>query len=148
MLFKLILMLTLVPMLELVILLQVHHAVASAWGTGVGLAVTIGTIGVTGILGATLARQQGVQIIRELKTQIGGGHPPARAVVDGVMVLVGAALLLTPGFLTDLLGFSLLVPMTRAVYRKAFREWIRNKLQRGDVNVFFVGSKPVDKSTM
>jgi UPF0716 protein FxsA len=59
MLLYLILILTVVPVLELVIILQVHHAIASSWGSGMGLLVTIGTIAVTGIAGATLARQQG-----------------------------------------------------------------------------------------
>ena len=135
MLLYLILILTVVPALELVIILQVHHAIASSWGSGMGLLVTIGTIAVTGIAGATLARQQGMSVLRELQKQMGQGQLPGQALMDGVLILIGAALLLTPGFLTDVLGFSLLIPLTRSAYRKLLRRWIRGKMQRGDVFV-------------
>jgi UPF0716 protein FxsA len=135
MLLYLILILTVVPVLELVIILQVHHAIASSWGSGMALLVTIGTIAVTGIAGATLARHQGMSVLRELQKQMGQGEMPGQALMDGVLILIGAALLLTPGFLTDVLGFSLLVPVTRSAYRKLLRRWVRGKMQRGDVHV-------------
>ena len=135
MLLYLILLLTVGPVLELVIILQVHHAIASSWGSGMALLVTIGTIAVTGIAGATLARHQGMSVLRELKKQMRRGELPGQALMDGVLILIGAALLLTPGFLTDVLGFSLLVPVTRSAYRKLLRRWVRRKMQRGDVFV-------------
>ncbi len=135
MLLYLILLLTVVPFLELVIILQVHHAIASSWGSGMALLLTIGTIAVTGIAGATLARHQGMSVLRELQERMGQGELPGQALIDGVLILIGAALLLTPGFLTDVLGFSLLVPVTRSAYRKLLRRWVRRKMQRGDVFV-------------
>jgi UPF0716 protein FxsA len=140
MLLYLILILTVVPVLELVIILQVHHAIASSWGSGMGLLVTIGTIAVTGIAGATLARHQGMSVLRELQERMGQGELPGQALMDGVLILIGAALLLTPGFLTDVLGFSLLVPVTRSAYRKLLHRWIRRKMQRGDVFVTVAAS--------
>jgi UPF0716 protein FxsA len=121
----LILLLVLVPVLELVLLLQVHHAIASAWGSGTGLLVTLGTIVLTGVVGAVLARHQGMGVLRELRRRLRDGELPGRELLDGVLILIGAALLLTPGFLTDLLGFSLLVPWTRAGYRHVLRRWLR-----------------------
>ncbi len=135
MLLYLILLFTAVPALELLIILQVHHAIASSWGAGMGLLITIGTIAVTGIAGATLARHQGMSVLRELQERMGQGELPGQALMDGVLILIGAALLLTPGFLTDVLGFSLLVPVTRSAYRKLLRRWVRRKMQRGDVFV-------------
>ena len=135
MLLYLILLLTVVPVLELVIILQVHHAIASSWGSGMALLVTIGTIAVTGIAGATLARHQGMSVLRELQKQMGRGELPGQALMDGVLILIGAALLLTPGFLTDVFGFSLLLPVTRSAYRKLLRRWVRRKMQRRDVFV-------------
>ncbi len=140
MLLYLILLLTTVPVLELVIILQVHHAIASTWGGGMALLVTIGTIAVTGIAGATLARHQGMSVLRELQERMRQGELPGQALMDGVLILVGAALLLTPGFLTDVLGFSLLVPVTRSAYRKLLRRWVRRKMQRGDVFVTVANS--------
>jgi UPF0716 protein FxsA len=131
MLLYLILILTVVPALELVIILQVHHAIASSCGSGMALLLTIGTIAVTGTAGATLARHQGMSVHRELQKQMGRGELPGQTLMDGVLILIGAALLLTPGFLTDVLGFSLLVPVTRSAYRKLLRRWVRRKMQRG-----------------
>jgi len=137
-LFYLILMLTAVPALELVILLQVHHAIASAWSSGSALLITLGAIVLTGVTGAALARQQGLSVLRQLQQQMGQGQLPGQALMDGVLILIGAALLLTPGFLTDLLGFSLLIPLTRALHRQWLRRWVANKVQRGDAQVIFV----------
>lgn len=140
MLFYLILILTVVPLLELVILLQVHHAVASAWGAGTGLLVTLGTIVATGVAGAALARHQGTGVLRQLQERLRQGELPGQPLVDGVLILIGAALLVTPGFLTDLAGFSLLLPVTRSLYRRFLRRWFHRKMQRGDVQVTIVTS--------
>eukprot|EP00913_Durusdinium_trenchii_P028473 g26701.t1 len=131
----LILILVVVPIVELVILLQVHHALASYWGGGISLLLTVGTILVTGVVGATLARQQGVGVFRELRRSLGEGKLPGQALVDGVLILIGAALLLTPGFLTDLFGFSLLIPVSRAGYRKMLHRWWQRKIQEGKLKV-------------
>lgn len=135
----LILLLTVVPALELVILLQVHHAIASVWGSGTALLVTIGSIAVTGVVGAALARHQGIRVLSDLQQRMVQGELPGQALMDGVLILIGAALLLTPGFLTDLFGFSLLIPVTRSWYRNLLSRWIRRKIQRGDVQVMFAG---------
>jgi len=141
MLFYLILLLVLVPIVELVILLQVHHVLASHWGSGVSLLITVGTILVTGVLGAALARQQGISVFRELRRQLDAGKLPGRPLLDGVLILIGAALLLTPGFLTDLFGFSLLIPVTRAGYRKLLLRWFRRKMQTGELQVTILGQQ-------
>ena len=134
MLLRLILILTSVPILELFVLLQVHYAVAARWGNDVGLLVTVGGVVLTGVAGAALARQQGMGVLRSIQESMRRGELPGRALVDGVMVLIGAALLLTPGFLTDALGFSFLIPGTRALHRKFLTRWIRKKLRRGEVH--------------
>ncbi|MFQ5732513.1 MAG: FxsA family protein [Planctomycetaceae bacterium] len=132
MLLYLLLLLIVVPVLELVILLQVHHAVASEWGSPIGLLVSLGTIVVTGVAGAALARHQGIGVWREMQMRLGRGELPGQAAVDGVLILIGAAFLITPGFLTDLLGFSLLVPLTRSWHRRMLIRWFRKKIARGE----------------
>lgn len=141
MLLRLILLLTLVPILELIVLLQVHHAISAAWGPGIGLLVTIGTIALTGIAGAALARRQGLGTLLRLQQSLARGEFPAAPIVDGVLILVGAALLLTPGFLTDILGFILLIPATRTVLRARFRDWIERKIRRGEMQVVVIDAK-------
>lgn len=131
----LILLLTIVPFVELVILLQVHHAVSTAFGPGAGLLATLGTIIVTGVIGAALARQQGLSVLKNLQLSLNRGEVPGSTIADGVLILIGAALLLTPGFLTDLFGFSLLIPLTRIAYRKLLIKWAKQKMLRGEMNV-------------
>jgi UPF0716 protein FxsA len=139
MLLHLILLLTTVPIVELILLLQVHHLIAAHWGFGAGLLVTVGSIAGTGILGAALARHQGLGVLRDLRQSTSRGELPGRALADGVLILVGAALLLTPGFLTDAFGLSLLVPPTRALYRRSLLQWLRRKIERGEIHVHVSG---------
>jgi UPF0716 protein FxsA len=104
-----------IPLIELVLLIEI--------GQRIGTTYTIGIIIVTGVLGATLARQQGLSVIGQLQRETAEGRMPAVPLVDGVLVLIAAIVLLTPGLLTDAVGFALLVP--------AVRRWLRGKvLQR------------------
>lgn len=134
----LLLLFILLPITELVILLQVHQLLAAHWGHGLSLLITVSTIIVTGILGAALARQQGLSVIRDIRQHAGVGRMPGQPLMDGALVLIGAALLLTPGYLSDLIGLSLLIPVSRAGYRSLLRRWLQHKFQTGDwkANVF------------
>lgn len=143
MLIYLILLMTTVPFLELALLFQVHHIVSEAWGGGIALLITLGSVIVTGLIGAALSKQQGIKVLKELQETLNRGEMPGKSIADGVLVLVGAALLLTPGFLTDLFGFSLLIPVTRVFYREMLMRWARKKLQSGEMRVsFFGGTSP------
>ena len=99
-----------IPLIELVILIKV--------GSYIGLWPTILIVVLTGILGAALARHQGFIIINKIKSDINSGRVPAQELIDGLLVLVGGIVLLTPGFLTDLCGFLLLIPQTRSVFKR------------------------------
>ena len=99
-----------VPLIELYIL---HHL-----ANGIGFWETVGLVFATGVLGASLARWQGLSTLARIQTDLSEGHLPGQALLDGAMILVAGALLLTPGILTDLFGFSLLFPPCRYVYRK------------------------------
>lgn len=104
-------------------------------GRIVGLGPTIGLIMLTGIAGAWLARSQGVVILRRIQDETARGQMPATTLLDGALVLVGGLLLLTPGFCTDLLGFSFLVPLTRDLWRKALSLWLQKQVQQGSVTI-------------
>lgn len=104
-------------------------------GRMIGLGATIGLIMLTGAAGAWLARSQGVEILREIQAETARGQMPAIRLIDGVLVLVGGLLLLTPGFFTDALGFSFLVPMTRDLWRKSLNVWLEKQIKRGSVTI-------------
>lgn len=114
MLVKLILIFSIVPLLELMLLIKL--------GGLVGLGMTILLVAGTGIVGITIARQQGLAIISEIKSKFSQGQMPKNELLDGGLVLVGSAMLLTPGLITDTLGFLLIVPFTRPVMRKIVRD--------------------------
>lgn len=108
----------LLPLVELALLIQVGRWIGVLW--------TIAIVAGTGLLGATLARSQGARAWRAIQAELRDGRVPAAAVVDGLLILIGALVLLTPGLLTDLLGFALLAPPTRRV----FRGWLSGRLER------------------
>ncbi len=116
MLFRLLLLFTVVPMVELVLLLIL--ADHTSWYFALALVL------VTGIVGAALARWQGLRCVRRLQQQAAAGQVPADPLMDGLMILVAGALLVTPGVLTDVAGFALLTPPVRSVLkRRARRHW-------------------------
>src|SRR5687767_13106363 len=98
-----------VPIAELAVLIQIGEAIGVWW--------TIALLVVDAVLGSLLARSQGRTVWRRFNEALRSGRPPAREVMDGALVLFGGALLLTPGFLSDILGVLLLLPPTRALVR-------------------------------
>jgi UPF0716 protein FxsA len=105
----LILLFIVVPIAEIYVIIQVGQAIGALW--------TIVLLIADSILGSMLMRSQGRQAWRRFNEAIAAGRPPAREVFDGALVIFGGAFLLTPGFLTDILGLVLLLPPTRALVR-------------------------------
>ena len=101
-----------VPIAELAVIIQVGQAIGVWW--------TIAILVADSILGSLLMRSQGRAVWRRFNAALQAGRVPAREVADGVMVIFGGALLLTPGFLTDVLGLLFLLPPTRAAIRSVF----------------------------
>ncbi|MGZ4159293.1 MAG: FxsA family protein [Neobacillus sp.] len=97
-------------------------------GKLIGALPTLFLILFTGVVGAYLAKKEGIQTIRKAQEQLRNGQIPGEAVLDGICILVGATLLITPGFITDILGFLMLFPPTRTLFKffmkKSFRRWI------------------------
>lgn len=116
MLLRLILLLTIIPLIELTILIEL--------GQRIGAGYTILIILVTGIAGAYLAKSQGMGVLRQAQSDMQEGRMPGNQIVDGLCILVGGAMLLTPGLVTDALGFFLVMPGTRYIVR----EWIKSRL--------------------
>jgi UPF0716 protein FxsA len=99
-----------VPLAELYVILKVGDAIGAIW--------TILLLAADSVLGAILLRTQGRSVWRRFNTALADGKMPHREVIDGVLVVFGGAFLITPGFITDVVGILLLVPPTRAVIRR------------------------------
>jgi UPF0716 protein FxsA len=127
--FRLLLLFIALPALELALLIEI--------GSRIGTAPTIGLIVVTGIVGASMARQQGLRVIGTVQQELGEGRLPAASLLDGLMILVASALLVTPGILTDVFGFLCLVPAFRAVARRAMLSRFERAVREQKVHVHF-----------
>jgi len=115
------------PLLELVLLLRV--------GGWLGWHRALLLVLVTGFVGAALARAQGLALLGRIRRDMTEGRMPAPRILDGVMILVAGALLITPGLITDAVGFLLLVPPVRREIRVWLRRKLEAKLRDGTANV-------------
>ena len=107
-----------VPIVELFLLIEI--------GQRVGTLATVGLIIGTGVVGASLARQQGISTLARLRNDLHAGHLPAEPIFDGVLILLAAVVLITPGVLTDLVGFLCLVP----AYRRFLKRFLKRRFER------------------
>ncbi len=117
------------PMLELILLLQVGEAL----GAGRTFALVI----LTGIVGAILARHEGVRVVTAIQREMAEGHMPAPRLLDGLMILIAGALLITPGLITDAVGFLLLIPPARSAIRGWLRRRFENRMRQQTVDVTY-----------
>lgn len=119
----LILMLIIVPAAEIAILLLS--------GKTIGVLPTLSIIILTGVIGGYLAKKQGLEVVRKFQMDMQYGRVPGEALLDGICILIGGVLLLSPGYITDAVGFLLLIPATRAslkvILLKIFKNWIDKK---------------------
>lgn len=116
----------LLPLVELALLLQVGRLIGLGW--------TLALVIATGFLGATLARRQGLRAWLAIQVELQRGRMPGGALVDGLLILIGGIVLLTPGILTDLAGFALLIPGTRAIVKRLLRRRFERAIDRGDAS--------------
>jgi UPF0716 protein FxsA len=131
MLLNLILLFTLLPFLELYLLL----AVAGTLGVFETLMICL----LTGVAGGYLARREGLAVWNQVREQIGQGRPPAGPLLEAFLVFAGGLLLLTPGIATDLLGFSMVFPLTRRALAGEIARRIQHGLSNGAMQFHVIG---------
>ncbi|MDF7801987.1 FxsA family protein [Pontiellaceae bacterium B1224] len=115
------------PVVELVLLIKLHGIV--------GALPTILLVLLTGIAGASLVRRQGINILSKIQKELNIGNLPAPQMMDGVMILIAGALLVTPGLITDFVGFALLIPFVRERIRFWLRKKLEEKMRNGSIQV-------------
>jgi UPF0716 protein FxsA len=118
---KLLLLFILVPTAELYLFIKI--------GSRLGLGPTLAIIIVTAVLGASLTKSQGRRAIEKFQAATAAGRMPAKEAIDGLMILLAGAVLITPGFLTDTVGFLLLVPSFRAIVAGYAGKRLKGKIQ-------------------
>jgi UPF0716 protein FxsA len=117
-----------IPIVELWVIIRV--------GIVIGFLPTLALLILVSVAGTMLMKQQGLATWRRLQQALERGEMPTKEVTDGALILLGGALLLTPGFVTDIVGLFLLFPVTRALVKGAVRTWL---YQRAIVRAGFGG---------
>ncbi|GMQ61073.1 FxsA family protein [Vallitalea maricola] len=125
---KLLLIFTIVPFVELYILLKLANITSAG--------ITLLIIVITGIIGAYFAKHQGRAVIQNIQYESNSGRMPGNELLHGLCVLIGGILLVTPGIITDLVGFSLLLPLTRTFYVNFIKTYFRKKFDAGNINIY------------
>ncbi len=123
MLLKLFLAFTIIPVLEIYLLIKL--------GSFLGALNTVIIVILTGIIGAYLAKLEGLHTMTKVREALNRGEMPAEGMLDALLILVAGIVLLTPGFLTDIAGLLILIPQTRFLFkrwlRKKFDEWTQSQ---------------------
>ena len=121
---KILILFVIVPVTELYILIEV--------GKKIGSLSTIGIIILTGIIGAYLVKSQGFMILRKIQNDLNEEIMPGDSLIQGAIILAGGILLLTPGFVTDIVGFIFLIPVSRSIVKKYLLKWLQGKIKEGN----------------
>lgn len=135
---RLFLLFTLVPLVELVLLIRI--------GEWMGVLPTVALVVTTGIVGAALARREGIRTWGRVQDELGAGRVPGGEMLHALMVVVAGAFLVTPGVLTDVAGLSLLVRPVRSAVIGRLRRSLEARVQEGSVRVFGPGDLGTDRS--
>lgn len=117
-----------VPIAELFLLIEVGQLIG-AWDT-------VLIVFLSGFLGAYTARNQGMSLLFSIKQQLAHGQLPTESLIQGFLVFIGGILLITPGFLTDILGLSLIFPITRKFFLNRVKDYFQRKLKTGGIKFY------------
>ena len=110
------------PILEIVVLIQVGQVIGPWW--------TILLLVLDSILGAWLIKREGRRAWQALRSQLESGSMPARELADGALIVLGGAFMLSPGFVTDALGILLILPVTRPLFRRLLTSYALQRVSR------------------
>jgi UPF0716 protein FxsA len=125
---RLFLLMTVVPAVELYLLIQL--------GSYLGAVTTIWLVIVTGIVGASLAKREGLSVVQKIQSDTLNGVPPTQGLTEGLLVLLGGVLLITPGVITDAVGLMAIFPLTRRLIAPVLSRKLEARVQVMDgVNI-------------
>ncbi len=118
--FKLFLIFAVIPMVELALLIKV--------GSIIGTMNTIIIVILTAVIGAYMVRMEGLGVWARIQKSLMEGIFPAEELIDGIMILIAGAVLLTPGFVTDIIGFLMVFPLSRGFIKNILKKYFENRI--------------------
>ncbi len=123
---KLLLLFLIIPVIELALLIKI--------GTMIGTLNTILIVIFTAFIGAYLVKTEGLNVMQRFQGNLNRGIFPAEEIFDGAIILVAGALLVTPGVITDFVGFVLVIPPSRAIVKKFIRKFVEKRFVATHIN--------------
>lgn len=127
MLFKLFLLFSVIPVIELAILIKI--------GSFIGVTSTVIIVILTAIIGAYMVRLEGLGVLYRIQNNMQQGVFPGDELISGAMILMAGALLLTPGFFTDIIGFLMVIPVSRNFIKEIVKKHIDKKISSDDIHI-------------
>ncbi len=127
MLFKLFLLFSVIPVIELAILIEIASFMA--------IAPTVIIVILTAIIGAYMVRLEGLGVLYRIQNNMQQGTFPADELISGMMILIAGALLLTPGFFTDIIGFLMVIPVSRNFIKDIVKKYIEKNISSDDIHI-------------
>lgn len=115
------------PMVEIYLIVQVGQQIGALW--------TVGLLVLSGFVGTWLIRHEGARTWRALRDALDSGRMPATEIADGALILVGGTLMVAPGFITDLLGILLILPLTRPIFRRLLATAVSKRMLAGVIDL-------------
>lgn len=128
---KALILFILIPLIEMFLLIKI--------GQKLGVAITLLLVVGFGVIGVVLIKKQGLYVLYRVRAEISRGHLPGDTILDGLLVLAGGLLLITPGILTASIGLLLMVPSARQPVREVLKGWLINQIHLGRWYVQFKG---------
>lgn len=117
-----------VPLLELYVLITI--------GKYIGAIPTILIVVIAGMAGIALLKREGFKVLNDFKKALYEGKVPGDEILNGILVLVGGVFLITPGLITDVIGFLLLIPFTRMIIKNWVKKFLYNSIKNGTIKIF------------
>lgn len=130
---RLLFLFLIMPFLELFALIKVHQSLGQHWGSQNAWIFTLGMIFIAAVAGVSLAKSQGFRLLAQAQDQLRQGTLPSQTMLEGLLMLAGAAALIVPGYITDVLGLFLVIPWTRSLFVKALKSWLGRQVQSGTI---------------
>ncbi len=117
-----------IPLLEWYVFLQMIDWIGG-WNTLLLLIVT-------SLIGVVMMRFEGRKVLEDTRALIEANQPPGRKMLDGLCVFIGGIMLVLPGFVLDVIGFTLVFPLTRPIYRNLLLKWIEKRMKKGSITIY------------
>ncbi len=129
-------------MFRLIVFLFILIPAVEIWGLitvgkWIGALPTFGLVLLTGFVGAFMAKKEALRVWQYARFQMASGQIPTRSILDGICIFAGGLMLLTPGFVTDFLGFLLIFPLSRGWFAARILAFIQKRIQSGGFHIFF-----------